>query len=591
MANKQIGSLPQSQSIDDDSLFVMEQQGTAQKVTGEQIKGYAKKSAQEQAELAQEYAQQSQEAAEAAEAAITQIGTAVEDTQAAQAASEAAQAAAESAQDAAETAQGQAQTAANQAGQSATAAGNAQTAAEAAQDAAEDARDLAEGYSTAAAGSASTAAQMATQAGESATVAAGSASTASQAATDAQEAKTDAETAKAGAETARAGAEAAQEAIENLGVAGQTLSPGSQVTVTKTVSPEGVVTLTFGIPQGQQGNKGDPGSSVASTKRISGTGAPGTIDTWALYNEDGEQVGTYTVYNGADGTGTGDFMSSGSVPMAGNLQMGGNRITGMAEPTADTDGATKKYVDDAVAGVEITTDETPTQGSTNPVQSGGVYTSLEGKQDTLTGQQGQVVGFDEQGNAVAQDAPDTGVTTFNGRTGAVSPQNGDYTAEMVGAVPTERTVNGHALSADVTLDAGDVGARPYNWTPSAEDVGAVPTSRTVNGKALSSNITLTADDVGAGPESTAQTITLFATLWSVSGSIYQQVATVTGVTADTPVIIVEPSLSTTDVDANETILEAWNKIAKLEMTQGAGTITFRATEHPGVHVPVKVGVC
>lgn len=34
-------------------------------------------------------------------------------------------------------------------------------------------------------------------------------------------------------------------------------------------------------------------------------------------------------------------------------------------------------------------------------------------------------------------------------------------------------------------------------TPSASDVGAVPTSRTVNGKALSSNITLAASDVGA----------------------------------------------------------------------------------------------
>ena len=35
--------------------------------------------------------------------------------------------------------------------------------------------------------------------------------------------------------------------------------------------------------------------------------------------------------------------------------------------------------------------------------------------------------------------------------------------------------------------------------PSASDVGAVPTTRTVNGKALSSNISLTASDVGAVP--------------------------------------------------------------------------------------------
>lgn len=42
-----------------------------------------------------------------------------------------------------------------------------------------------------------------------------------------------------------------------------------------------------------------------------------------------------------------------------------------------------------------------------------------------------------------------GVTAFNGRTGDILPQSGDYTAEMVGA-------------------------RPNTWTPSASEVGAVP---------------------------------------------------------------------------------------------------------------------
>ena len=61
-------------------------------------------------------------------------------------------------------------------------------------------------------------------------------------------------------------------------------------------------------------------------------------------------------------------------------------------------------------------------------------TTWDGKQNKLTGTQGQIVGFDSSGNAVAQEAPDTGVVTFNGRTGAVTPQSGDYTAEMVGAL-------------------------------------------------------------------------------------------------------------------------------------------------------------
>lgn len=55
--------------------------------------------------------------------------------------------------------------------------------------------------------------------------------------------------------------------------------------------------------------------------------------------------------------------------------------------------------------------------------------------------------------------------------------------QLNGKVPTARTVNGKALSSNITL--------------SAADVSAVPTSRTVNGKPLSSNITLSASDVGA----------------------------------------------------------------------------------------------
>ena len=55
----------------------------------------------------------------------------------------------------------------------------------------------------------------------------------------------------------------------------------------------------------------------------------------------------------------------------------------------------------------------------------------------------------------------------------------------MGAVPTNRTVNGKPLNVNITLGAAEV--------------GAVPTSRTVNGKALSADIALGAGDVGAVP--------------------------------------------------------------------------------------------
>lgn len=63
MADKTIGSLPQAQSVDDSSLFVCEQQGTAMKTTGAQWKGFAVQAVSQYVEPAQQAAQQAQQAA------------------------------------------------------------------------------------------------------------------------------------------------------------------------------------------------------------------------------------------------------------------------------------------------------------------------------------------------------------------------------------------------------------------------------------------------------------------------------------------------------------------------------------------------
>ena len=76
--------------------------------------------------------------------------------------------------------------------------------------------------------------------------------------------------------------------------------------------------------------------------------------------------------------------------------------------------------------------------------------TLSAKQNALTGQPGQVVGFGADGKPEAQDPPDTGVTSFKGRTGAVTPQAGDYSAQQVGALP----ITGGTLTGDVTIDPG-----------------------------------------------------------------------------------------------------------------------------------------
>lgn len=99
--------------------------------------------------------------------------------------------------------------------------------------------------------------------------------------------------------------------------------------------------------------KGEPGQSVGSIQRTAGTGAPGTTDTYTMYDSDGGTIGTFTVYNGTDGTGSGDFKADGSVPMTGDLNAGEHKIINVAAPTEDGDAANKAYVDSAVDNVEI----------------------------------------------------------------------------------------------------------------------------------------------------------------------------------------------------------------------------------------------
>lgn len=158
-------------------------------------------------------------------------------------------------------------------------------------------------------------------------------------------------------------------------------------------------------PQGEtgpQGERGETGNGIAGIQRTAGSGAPGTRDTYTITYTDGS-TDTFQVYNGADGTGAGDMRAETYDP------------TGKAQDVF-------AYADAAAVA----------------------------KQDALTGQPGQVVGFNAGGKPEAQDPPDTGVTSFNGRSGEVVPQAGDYTAQQVGALP----ITGGTMEGDVTVPWG-----------------------------------------------------------------------------------------------------------------------------------------
>lgn len=99
------------------------------------------------------------------------------------------------------------------------------------------------------------------------------------------------------------------------------------------------------------------------------------------------------------------------------------------------------------------------------------------------------------------------VISVNGKDGNVT-----LDAEDVGALPDDTVIP--SKTSDLQNDSGFISTETDPTVPSwakasskpsytASEVGAVPTSRTVNGKALSSNITLTASDVSALPSSTS----------------------------------------------------------------------------------------
>ena len=108
--------------------------------------------------------------------------------------------------------------------------------------------------------------------------------------------------------------------------------------------------------QGEQGKQGNPGAD-----------AP-TITGITIRQSDYHLIVTLsdgTSYDagycrGASGAGTGDMLASVYDPNNKHQDI-------------------FAYVDNAIKDVKVTTDATPTQGSTNPVQSGGVYSALANK--------------------------------------------------------------------------------------------------------------------------------------------------------------------------------------------------------------------
>lgn len=114
-------------------------------------------------------------------------------------------------------------------------------------------------------------------------------------------------------------------------------------------------------PQGEQGIQGPQGSPGADAPTITGITIRQSDYHMIVTLSDGTSYDA-GYCRGASGAGTGDMLAAVYDPQGKHQDI-------------------FAYIDEAIKGVSITTDATPTQGSTKPVQSGGVYSALANKLD------------------------------------------------------------------------------------------------------------------------------------------------------------------------------------------------------------------
>lgn len=203
-----------------------------------------------------------------------------------------------------------------------------------------------------------------------------------------------------------------------------TLPAGSSATATYDKSTG---TLELGIPQGSKGDIGATGAIGPANVLTIGSVTSGKVASATITGEAPNQVLNLVLEKGDKGE-TGDTGPQGKTGATGETGPQGPQgnpgadaptITGITIRQSDyhlivtlSDGTSYdagycrgqagagtgdmlasvydpnnkhqdifEYVDNAIKDVKVTTDATPTQGSTNPVQSGGVYSALVNKLD------------------------------------------------------------------------------------------------------------------------------------------------------------------------------------------------------------------
>lgn len=352
--------------------------------------------------------------------------------------------------------------------------------------------------------------------------------------------------------------------------------------------------------------KGEPGQSVGSIQRTSGTGAPGTTDTYTMYDDSGGVIGTFTVYNGVNGTGSGDFLADGSVAMTGNFDAGGHRVTNVGAPTAAGDAvrqsdlqAVSDEIDAIIAGTTPVAVPVATDAKAGVVMPGN-HLSVEAD-GTLNAEWPDLSGYATEnwvtGRGYITDAALTGYATqawVEGKNYLTAVPDEYVTSteltEALGDYVTADTLTGYGYITASAL----IGYATESWVQSRGYLTAVP-AEYVTEDELSAKGYLTAvpAEYVTDTELTAKgyakflsaTVTFTASGWAQTGGagMYYQTQSVAGLTADYAPVVGCNS-STTDQTTAEA-QEAAMALVKYVDT-GAGTLTLGCWVAPTVDLPV-----
>ena len=159
---------------------------------------------------------------------------------------------------------------------------------------------------------------------------------------------------------------------------------------------------------------------------------------------------------------------------------------------------------------------------TSVVSSGVAEVTVPTKVSDLTNDSGYITGYTETDPTVPSWAK--------------ASSKPSYTAAEVGAVPTSRTVNGKALSSNITLSASDVSALPSSTViPTITDTYSGTSSNGMSGKAVKSAIDALDGSV-SGSAGSGKTLTAFSQTNGVVSATFGNISITKSQVSDFPSI-------------------------------------------------------